>query len=83
MIRVTIEIVPFGDESKADVIDQFTIVNKGTGNSIVGNYVAKFDGETTLLHIDGFIRNHGASYLTMLALERYYNRQEKKDETDS
>ena len=39
MIRVTIELVPFGIESRKKVIKRMIIANDGTGTPRRGNYV--------------------------------------------
>lgn len=38
MIRVTVELVPHGDESRARVLARGTIANDGTGTLRRGNY---------------------------------------------
>jgi hypothetical protein len=38
MIRITVELVPHGDESKATMIETMLIANDATGNYIKGNY---------------------------------------------
>jgi hypothetical protein len=38
MIRVTIEIVPFGNEGEKRKLGEITIVNDGTGTPEIGNY---------------------------------------------
>lgn len=38
MIRITIELVPYGDESQAKVIAMGVIANDGTGTLRRGNY---------------------------------------------
>lgn len=42
MLRITIELVPHGDESKKKHLGTAIIVNDGTGGRDVGNYYAKF-----------------------------------------
>jgi hypothetical protein len=42
MLRVTVELVPFGEEAHARNIAQAVIYNDGTGDRSVGNYVAGF-----------------------------------------
>ena len=42
MVRVTVEIVPFGRESAKRVLGTLNIVNDGTGSSILGNYFYTF-----------------------------------------
>ena len=38
MIRITIELVPYGDESRRKIIGTGEIVNDGTGTKAIGNY---------------------------------------------
>jgi hypothetical protein len=38
MLRITIELVPYGDESKKEVIGIATIANDATGDQTTGNY---------------------------------------------
>ena len=40
MIRVTIELVPHGDESRKKTIGTAVIINKGIGTQEIGNYEA-------------------------------------------
>lgn len=42
MLRITVEIVPYGIESQAREIGKGYIVNDGTGDSNKGNYSCKF-----------------------------------------
>lgn len=41
MIRITVELVPFGIEERAHVIAKGTIANDGTGTHNHGNYVCE------------------------------------------
>jgi hypothetical protein len=41
MLRVTVELVPLGDESRAEVIGTAIIANDGTGTHSSGNYRAR------------------------------------------
>ena len=41
MLRITVELVPFGDETRAEVIGTATIANDGTGTEHSGNYRAR------------------------------------------
>ena len=41
MIRVTIELVPFGVEERKEVLGIVEVANDGTGNRETGNYIAK------------------------------------------
>ena len=42
MLRITVELVPFGDESRSKQIGKGYIVNDGTGDSKTGNYDCTF-----------------------------------------
>ena len=45
MLRVTLEMVPFGQEESKYTIGVVEIGNTGTGTSEFGNYVVAHDGE--------------------------------------
>lgn len=47
MIRITIELLPGGDESKARPLGAIGIANDGTGTKALGNY------DVVLLHSNG------------------------------
>lgn len=47
MVRVTVELLPGGDESKARTIGIMLIANDGTGGQEVGNYNAALHAEYT------------------------------------
>lgn len=47
MIRVTVELIPHGMESKKRTIATMEIENDGTGNSEVGNYFGVLQAEYT------------------------------------
>lgn len=42
MLRVTIELVPHGDESRKSTLATAIIANDGTGDATTGNYDARF-----------------------------------------
>lgn len=56
MLRVTVELVPFGEEAYARKIAEAIIYNDGTGDRDVGNYVAGFCERGYLG--DAAIKNH-------------------------
>lgn len=60
MIRVTVEIVPFGMEAEKRVIGMAEIVNDGTGGREVGNYQAVVKNAMSenihLVYVEGFPR---------------------------
>lgn len=73
MLRVTLEIVPFGIEAEAKEIGTMLIANDGTGNAGVGNYVFTYtenDAQYNGTVID-FPRSMGAWELVMRCLSTY------------
>lgn len=42
MLRITVELVPHGQEENKRTIATGTIINDGTGNLYKGNYIAEF-----------------------------------------
>lgn len=42
MLRITVELVPFGKEAEKRLLGTATIVNDGTGSILSGNYYADF-----------------------------------------
>lgn len=59
MIRITVELVPLGIESRARVIARGTITNDGTGSPKLGNYRYRLSkqGTTTALTRAGDIKD--------------------------
>ncbi len=53
MIRVRVELVPFGNEENSREIAQMVIANDGTGNSDLGNY--GFARSDTFDHEEGAV----------------------------
>ena len=54
MIRVTIELIPFGNEARKRVLGTMVLVNDGTGSAQTGNYncfLVRKDGNPTLYYI--------------------------------
>lgn len=47
MLRVTIQLIPRGDESRARTLGTMEITNDATGNMDVGNYVGTLHAEYT------------------------------------
>jgi len=45
MIKVTIELWPFGQEKFKKILSSFDIANDGTGNTKRGNYKARFNNK--------------------------------------
>ena len=51
MLRVTVELLPFGDESAKKTLTTFDIANNGTGDVEYGNY------DVRLSYLDRWYRN--------------------------
>lgn len=43
MLRVKVELIPYGDETKVKIIHKFDVANDGTGDSEYGNYIFRSD----------------------------------------
>ena len=78
MLRVTIELVPFGNEDEASKIATMLIANEGTGDYKTGNYAYAYDysdrpddPEIGLVH--RFPRNEGAWALVKKILNNKYH----------
>lgn len=61
MIRVTVELVPFGDEDKKKVIGEMLIANDGTGTQKTGNYVGVYSSDR-VQSISKFLGNFPREY---------------------
>lgn len=46
MLRITVELVPHGDESRAETIETMLIANDTTGNYVKGNYAYAYSSIT-------------------------------------
>lgn len=49
MIRITVELLPGGDESRAKVLGTALIANDGTGTQTTGNYSYIISGKRSIL----------------------------------
>lgn len=77
MLRVTLEIVPFGNEAHKRTIGEVEIVNDGTGNPSVGNYGATLNlgsSLTGITRVQGFPRRMGALELLRVVLNKAHER---------
>ena len=62
MIRVRVDLVPFGNEDEAKEIGQLVLANSGSGNVFTGNYVfvyADNSGEEHAGSVKDFPRKQG------------------------
>lgn len=72
MIRVTIEKLPFGDESAKETLHTIIIANDGTGNARRGNYNVRLQSkakEDKTAYVCGHYRRDGVLKLLHLVLE--------------
>jgi len=71
MLRITIDLVPFGEEAYARKIAEAVIYNDATGNHEKGNYVAGFceHGWINSTTVTGFDRRRSVWALLRLALK--------------
>ena len=61
MIRVTIDVIPFGNESRRETKETIDIINNlSTGNSVMGNYDYTASGLVNKVgQVNGFHRKFG------------------------
>jgi len=69
MIRITVEIVPFGVETHKRTISTMEIINDGTGSPHSGNYYSRLDGKLTGKTVKDFARSRGSWELIKKFLE--------------
>ena len=77
MIRVTIELLPFGDVSKAKKLSEIHIANDGSGSSDRGNYMARIHPEQkyTPKVVTDYPRNsYHVNRLLYLVLKYFYGK---------
>ena len=62
MIRVRVDLVPFGNEDEAKEIGQLVLANDGSGNAFTGNYVFVYADDSGREHegsVKDFPRQQG------------------------
>lgn len=83
MIRVKVDLVPFGYEDKAYQIAEVVIANDGTGDSFFGNYIVarKSNNDTVqFAKVRDFQRSEGVLELIKLCIEA---KEEQPDNPDN
>jgi hypothetical protein len=75
MIQVTIDVIPFGDESRRETIKRVDIINDTTGSQAYGNYIYRINGEDKGFIIS-FPRRFGAIALVCKVLKEVNNRHD-------
>jgi len=89
MLKVIIEMHPFGSDSDKQCLSEIFIVNDGTGNRDIGNYsvfiyhpkIPSSDGKrrSAEVCVRKFSRKLGAQALVSLCLQRLHAKKEKLD----
>ena len=82
MIRVRVELVPFGNESQARQIASMVVANDGSGDSEWGNYVYAYNDTLSKSVISGVVRDHYRSMGLWTLLKRVLNSSNEYDDTD-
>lgn len=73
MLRITIEIWPYGDAKKARVLDGLCIANDGKGSVEFGNYGVMYDGQEEYTPVvSDWPRNKQAIELLYEVLKKRY-----------
>jgi hypothetical protein len=78
MIRVTIEIIPFGVEAKRRKLGEINIINDSTGTPYIGNYRIRY-WEEDLETIDKTVKNHKREDGYLKLLQKCINKLVKHD----
>ena len=73
MLKVTIELFPFGDSSKAREISSFYIANDGTGGRDIGNYIYKKDvADDWQPSVQNWPRSTPVEWLVKSVIEKHF-----------
>jgi len=75
MIRVTIDLIPYGEQDLAKTLHTITIKNIG-GDEEIASYIAEMKDKTYL--IEKFEKKQGALVLLMIMLTKIIEKLEKK-----
>ncbi|MGL4336106.1 MAG: hypothetical protein ACRCST_04365 [Turicibacter sp.] len=86
MIYIRVELWPFGDQSKAEVIGEAKIANNGTGSRNIGNYNYSLFGKlrtqamqtgqiTAFRRRDGNVWDLLAGILSVRSFNQYFNKK--------
>jgi len=72
MLRITIDLVPFGKEDLTEKIGEIIIHNDGTGNHEVGNY--KYELSDVEVSIKGELKEHNRMQSVFKLLQGVLNK---------
>jgi hypothetical protein len=74
MLKVTIELFPYGDETRAREISSFFIGNDGTGDIETGNYIYKKRPEDEWQpSVQKWLRRNPVEQLVRAVIEKHYD----------
>ena len=76
MIRVTVELLPFGFEENKKILSIFEIANDGTGNQSRGNYKARLNPKKEWVEkvVENYPRkSYPVTKLVYLTLKKFYD----------
>lgn len=74
MIKVTIELFPYGDSVNRRELSSFCIANDGTGTSKFGNYMFKKKGDTQWeSSVQEWNRAQSVQKLVQAVLEKHFD----------
>lgn len=74
MIKVTIELFPYGDESKAKELSTIYIANDGKGTSEKGNYLFRESPANTWQpSVQNWPRRNPVEKLVQAVIEKHYD----------
>lgn len=72
MLRITIDLVPFGHKELTRKLGEIEIINDGTGSPEVGNYIYRlFDADTS---IEGELKEHNRAQSVFKLLKAVLNK---------
>jgi len=84
MLKIKLELHPFGDESRKQTLGELDIWNKGTGTVTIGDYGYRIDENESVFadaiegegDIDDWRRDNPGFLLVWKALDDYFSRED-------
>ena len=75
MLRINIELHPYGNKDKAKILSSFDIANDGTGNDDFGNYIHReSENHPWKPSVRGWSRHRSAEELVYHVLKQKYDK---------
>ena len=82
MLRIRVELVPFGNESESKQIASMIIANDGSGDSEWGNYVYAYNDSSSGVINSGAVKDHYRPMGMWNLVKRILNSSNKSDDSD-